>query len=120
MDPRHALGARAEDVAAGWLEQQGWTVLARRWRSPRGELDLICTDREAVLVGVEVKVRSTARSGSGPDSVDPRRVLRLRAALAAYAGSSRVPRAGVRLDLVSLSPHGGRWRIVRLPGIDAW
>lgn len=119
-DPRHDLGQRAEDAVAAWLVVQGWTVLARRWRCRSGELDLVCRDPTGALVGAEVKVRSTGRAGSGAESVDPRRLARLRSALATYARTGP-PATGLRLDLVTLDPNGdGRWRVRRLPGIDGW
>jgi putative endonuclease len=120
-DPRHELGMRAEAAVAGWLVTNGWRVLELRWRGSRGELDLVCLDPGGVLVGVEVKLRSTGRAGSGAESVDRRRVARLRAALAAYAAGGTLAHTDVRLDLVTLASAGaGRWRMRRLPGIDAW
>jgi putative endonuclease len=120
-DPRHALGQRAESAAAAWLTSRGWTVLDRRWRAVAGELDLVCIDADRVLVGIEVKVRRTERAGSGGESVDRRRLARLRGALAAYAASTAVAHRGARLDLVTLAPAGeGLWWARRLPAIDAW
>jgi Holliday junction resolvase-like predicted endonuclease len=120
-DPRHELGRRAERAVAGWLTREGWRILDLRWRASGGELDLVCLDPAGVLVGVEVKLRRTGRTGSGAESVDRRRVGRLRAALAAYAAGGTVVHRGIRLDLVTLVPAGaGRWRVRRLPGIDAW
>ena len=119
-DPRHELGQRAEEAVAAWLASYGWTVLEQRWRCPAGELDLVCTDPAGSLVGVEVKVRSTGRAGTAAESVDPRRIARLRAALATYARAAP-PASGLRLDLVILEPAGGgRWRLRRLPAIDGW
>jgi putative endonuclease len=119
-DPRHELGQRAEGAVAAWLVIRGWSVLERRWRCRVGELDLVCRDPTGALVGVEVKVRSTGRAGSGVESVDPRRLTRLRSALATYARTAP-PASGLRLDLVTLDPEGdGRWRVRRLPGIDGW
>jgi Holliday junction resolvase-like predicted endonuclease len=75
-------------------------------------------------VGVEVKLRSTGRAGSGLEGVDARRLGRLRAALATYARAQPGARAAVtdlRLDLVTLVPHGdGRWRARRHPSIGGW
>jgi putative endonuclease len=122
-DPRHALGLRGEEAVAGWLTGRGWTPLARRWRCPSGELDLVLLDPDGALVGVEVKVRRSHRSGLPVESVDARRIARLRATLATFARTA--PAGGgftyLRVDLVTLTPVAdGRWRLDRLPGIDAW
>ena len=122
-DPRHVLGLRGEEATARFLAARGWRLLARRWRCASGELDLVLRDPGGVLVGVEVKVRRTGRAGGAAESVHPRRVARLRSALVDYARASSAGRdtAGMRVDLVTLAPAGeGRWRLRRLPGIDAW
>lgn len=121
-DPRHALGLRGEAAVSRWLRARGWTLLARRWRCPSGELDLVLRDPEGTLVGVEVKVRGSARTGHPLESIDARRVARLRSTLAAYArGSTHGRGAALRIDLVTLTPAGaGRWRLSRLPQIDGW
>lgn len=121
-DPRHILGLRAEEAVATWLAQRGWRVLARRWRCPAGELDLVARDPAGTLVGVEVKLRRSRRAGDAVEAVDARRVARLRATLAAYVrgtGAGTAPLA-LRIDLVTLEPLGDCWRLRRTPAIDAW
>lgn len=49
-------GRRAETVAAWWLRLKGYRVLARRYRTPAGEIDLIVR-RGRRVVFVEVKER---------------------------------------------------------------
>lgn len=51
-------GAMAEETVARCLEQRGLEVIARRWRSPSGEIDLICRDGDCVVF-VEVKQAAT-------------------------------------------------------------
>lgn len=121
-NPRHLLGLRAEDATAAWLTTRGWTVLARRWRCPEGELDLVALDPGGVLVAIEVKLRRGGRAGDPLESVDRRRLRRLRAALGRFRGSAPWPAGdGVRIDLVSVRPAaGGRWRLAHHLGIDAW
>ena len=120
-DPRHALGRRAEEAAARWLSSVGWTILARRWRTPTGELDLVCVDPGGALVGVEVKLRRTGRAGSGPEVMDVRRMRRLRATLGGWMATSTVAYPALRLDLVTLTPAGdGHWRIARTEAVDRW
>ncbi|HEX2883085.1 MAG TPA: YraN family protein [Candidatus Limnocylindria bacterium] len=122
-DPRHELGQRAEEVTDAWLTQHGWRVLARRLRSAGGgEVDLVALDPSGCLVAVEVRARSSARTGSAATSVDRRRVARLARTLAAFATSGTAPpHRGLRVDLVTAEPipddPTGGWRLRRLPGI---
>ena len=121
-NPPHALGARAEDVATAWLASRGWTILARRWRCPQGELDIVARDPELMLVAVEVKGRRTSHTGGPLESVDRRRLARLRSALGRFAAESRLPMGGGwRVDVVAVRRgDDGRWRLSHHPGIDAW
>jgi len=121
-NPRHDLGLAAESAVASWLQADGWQVLVRRWRVPEGELDLVCLDPSAIVVAVEVRARRTPRAGSGLESIDGRRLRRLRAALGRYLATEAVPHTGVRIDLVTVSAEPGtdRWRLSRHPAVDAW
>jgi putative endonuclease len=119
-DPRQQLGLRGEELVAAWLVSRGWQVLARRWRSPHGELDLVCLDPGGCLVAVEVKLRRGGRAGTGEESVDRRRIARLRQALAAFARSERPGATALRLDLVAVTPAASAWRMRRTAGIDGW
>jgi putative endonuclease len=51
-------GISAESRAAVFLIAKGFRILARRWRSPVGEIDIVAR-RRALLVFVEVKARET-------------------------------------------------------------
>ncbi len=56
MDPRKKLGNLGEEKVARYLEQQGYTILARNFTSKSGELDLIA-HKDDVIAFVEVKTR---------------------------------------------------------------
>jgi putative endonuclease len=55
------LGRAGEDSALDWYRSRGYVLVARNWRCPLGELDLIVA-RGGLLVFCEVKTR---RLGSG-------------------------------------------------------
>lgn len=106
-DPRHTLGRVTEDAAAAWLQANGWTVLARRYRHPSGgEVDLILLDGRGTLVGVEVRARRSVRAGGPEESVDGRRVRRIARTLSAFAVASGTRHSGLRIDLVAAQPIG--------------
>src|SRR5664279_4563300 len=54
----HFAGLSAESRAAAYLVAKGYRIVARRFRSPVGEIDIVAR-RRGVLVFVEVKARST-------------------------------------------------------------
>lgn len=74
-------GRRAEAAAAWLLRAKGYRVLARRFRSPVGEIDLIVT-RGRLIAFVEVKVRPTFAAGA--EAVTPNAQRRIARAASAW------------------------------------
>ena len=75
-------GADAEARAAEYLQAQGREVLARNYRIPGGEIDLVTREPGGTLVFTEVRQRRQSRYGSAAESVTPRKLaLMHRAAL---------------------------------------
>ena len=60
---RQRLGIVGEELAAGALSARGYAILERRYRSDRGEIDIIAEDG-ASLVFVEVRARATEEFGT--------------------------------------------------------
>ncbi len=71
------LGISAESRAAAWLIAHGYRILARRWKSPLGEIDIIAARRHT-LIFVEVKARATLDAAA--ESVAERQKQRIAAA----------------------------------------
>lgn len=74
---RRAVGARHEEEAARYLEQQGYQILERNFFSRYGEIDLIAKDKDT-LVFVEVKYRSGASFGDPAEAVTAKKQERIR------------------------------------------
>lgn len=96
----HAKGALGERLAAAFLEEHGYRVVARNLRLPGGEIDLVCVERRT-LVFVEVKRRDGRSHGGALAAVDARKRATLRALAADYA-QIVAPRARIRFDIVSI------------------
>jgi putative endonuclease len=58
MSDSAAMGARGEELAAGYLRQNGYTIRDRNWRSGRTEIDIIAENSE-YIVFTEVKTRAS-------------------------------------------------------------
>jgi len=71
------LGISAESRAAAFLIAKGFRILARRWRSPLGEIDIVAKRRQ-LLVFAEVKARVSLDEAA--ESVDMRQRRRIAAA----------------------------------------
>jgi putative endonuclease len=57
MSLSHDFGKAAEEIAATYFQEHGFAVLARNFRSRRGEIDLVVR-RESLVIFLEVKGRS--------------------------------------------------------------
>ena len=57
MSHRSLLGRRGEELAAGYLEREGYTLVARNVHVSHDEIDIIAED-EKYIVFVEVKARA--------------------------------------------------------------
>lgn len=114
-DPRRGLGARGETIAAGYLRHQGYTILDRNWRCPRGELDLIAKEGET-LAFVEVRTRRGLRSGPTPEeSITPAKQRKLIELAQLYLQAQGLEDVDWRIDVVAVEMDGqGRLQRVEL------
>jgi putative endonuclease len=80
--------------------------VARNWRSPLGELDLV-VEREGLLVFCEVKARTSDRLGGPFEAVTAAKQRKLRALAEAFL-SSRRPGDRYRFDVASVTIGRGR------------
>ena len=104
------LGAGSEARAERHLLKQGLALVARNWRCPLGELDLVMTDGESLII-IEVRARSSTSHGGALQSITASKLGRLmRAALAFQQAHGQWQDAPVRFDIVSFESDGkGRW-----------
>jgi putative endonuclease len=96
------VGISAESRAAAFLIAKGFRILARRWRSPLGEIDIVAR-RRRLLVVAEVKARASLDEAA--ESVNERQRQRIAAAaeiwLAAHPDESILE---IRFDAILVAP----------------
>lgn len=100
---RYRLGLTSETVAAVWLTLRGWRVLARRHRTPAGEIDIVAV-RGRRLAFIEVKRRSTMQDAEASITVRQRQRVR-RAADLWLARHQRYLDHEIGFDVVFLLPR---------------
>ena len=97
-----ALGLSAESRAAAFLIAKGYRIVARRWRSPVGEIDIVAR-RRGTLVFVEVKARE--RLDDAAEAVILRQQRRIIAAAEAWlAAHPEDANRDIRFDVVLVAP----------------
>jgi putative endonuclease len=95
-------GLSAESRAAAYLIAKGFRILARRWKSPVGEIDIVARRRK-LLVFVEVKARE--RLDDAAWSVTDRQRARIVAAAEAWlAVNESVSFQDIRFDAMLVAP----------------
>ncbi|MBC8338692.1 MAG: YraN family protein [Rhodospirillales bacterium] len=107
------FGLFAETLAAWHLRFRGYRILARRFRGPVGEIDIVAR-RGRLLVFVEVKARRDALTAA--ESITPRQRNRIiRAAQAFVQARPALAALDQRFDAILI---GSGWWPVHL--VDAW
>jgi putative endonuclease len=104
-----ARGRFGEDLAARWYRRRGYDVLARNWRCPAGEIDLVLGAPGLVVV-CEVKARAGDGFGGPQAAVDRRKQRRLRRVAAAWLAEHRIGTVEVRFDVAAVV--GGRIDVI--------
>lgn len=93
-------GQRAEQVAAAFLQENGYKLLAQNWRTRWCEIDIVAQKAQAIYF-VEVKYRANARHGTGLDYITPKKLAQMHFAAEFW-----------------LSIHGGRAQDYRLAALE--
>ena len=107
-------GTIGEELAARFLEGQGYDVLHRNWRHGRHEIDLVARHGQ-VLVVVEVKTRSNEQHGEPYEAVKKGKRGKLIKAANAYVAETGCELC-LRFDIVSVILHpGGKPYIHHIP-----
>jgi len=97
------LGLSAENCAAALLIAKGFRIVARRFRSPAGEIDIVAK-RGPLLIFVEVKAR--ARLDDAAWSVTERQKRRIASAASAWlADHPDDATCDMRFDAVLVAPR---------------
>jgi putative endonuclease len=99
------IGGLGERIAETFLVLKGYSILRRNFRYAGREIDLL-VQKDGTLVAVEVKLRRGSRFGRAAESIDRRKLARIRLALqGALAGARGAPRP--RIDVIVIDIEEG-------------
>jgi len=113
MESTHNLGKLGESVACQELERRGYAILATRYRTRFGEIDIVA-EEAGVLVFVEVKARRSLRYGSAAESITPWKRRRIGAMALDYLAWANRMNSPCRFDVVAIDGIGTGDRTVRV------
>lgn len=114
---RQRIGRWGEKIAADYLVNKGYKLLATNVRTPYGEIDLIC-QREGQIVFVEVKTRTSHTFGYPEESVNQRKQAHMLAS-AEYYLQEHENDGDWQFDMVAVegSPSGKPPRITHFENV---
>jgi len=70
----NAIAKKGEELAVEYLKKKGYKIIDRNFRRGYGEIDIVAIDsseREKILIFIEVKTRSSTKFGSPLEAISP-------------------------------------------------
>ena len=107
---RQALGILGENLAVQELRRRGYAILARRYRTRYGEIDIVADD-DGTIVFVEVKARAGGAFGIAVEAVTPRKRRRVTAMAVDYLSRTGATSRACRFDVVAIDNAGTSPRV---------
>lgn len=95
-------GREAEQLAADWLQERGFQILDRNWRTRWCELDIIARSGDGIHI-IEVKYRGRPDFGTGFEYITPDKIRRLRRAALMWLRSHPPTNRGYQIDIIAVS-----------------
>ena len=108
MDPHPSavsLGKLGESLARDELIRRGYAILATRYRSRFGEIDIV-SEKDGVIVFVEVKARRNGRFGLAAEAIPVWKRRRIGAMALDYLAWTRRSNQRCRFDVVAIDSLG--------------
>ncbi len=113
--PTQLIGNQAEDLALRFLQDKGFSMVARQYRCLMGEIDLIMKDKET-LVFIEVRYRKNADFGQPYESITyGKRKKLIRTATFYLKCHPRLQSCAARFDVVSILESQSTPKITWIP-----
>ncbi len=106
MSDSYKFGIESEERAVQFFLSLGYTIITRRFRVPRGELDLVALDGD-LLVFAEVKARH-GTSRPPEEALSQRKLQAMSRAANGYLAYIEEPDRAFRFDWVAIDDDGLR------------
>jgi putative endonuclease len=98
---RQLVGTIGETHAINYLNDLGYKLMVRNYRTPHGEIDLIMS-LDDLLVFVEVKTRKSTSMGFPEVSVNAKKLAHFLESTRYYLSANNCLDANIRVDVISI------------------
>ena len=95
------LGDRGERTAVRFLKQQGYSILARQYRTDLGEIDIIALDGKTIAF-IEVKTRKSNSKGEPFEAVTQQKQAQLTRLAGSFLKKHQLLHQPARFDIISI------------------
>ena len=116
MAEHNDLGKLGEDLAAAYLEENGYSIVERNFVIQKAEIDIIA-QKDSILAIIEVKTRSSLDFGSPQDFVKQKKIQLLIKAVNAYINDREKDfqeDLEIRFDIIAVHKNGRSFAIEHL------
>ena len=100
-DHRQSLGKLGENLACAALKERGYAIIARRYRTKLGEIDIVARDGETTVF-VEVKLRAGGDFGGAAAAVTAAKQRKVALMAMDYLVRHRLEDCPCRFDVVAI------------------
>lgn len=109
MAESHELGQTGEDKAAGYLQDKGYKILRRNWKTGKHEIDIIAGYNE-YIVFIEVKTRSQNYLVNPSEAVTREKQKSILFAADTYLKRNNIDKES-RFDIITVIKKGNIYQI---------
>jgi putative endonuclease len=109
-DHRQSLGKMGENLACAALASRGYAIIAQRYRTRIGEIDIVARDGDTTVF-VEVKTRAGDDFGGGAEAVTRWKQRKVTLMAMSYIATHRLENTPCRFDVVTVDVGDGQPRI---------
>ncbi|MBQ8047519.1 MAG: YraN family protein [Prevotella sp.] len=106
MARHNEIGKWGEDVAAAFLQEKGYAIVERDWRSGHRDLDLVARDGDR-MVFVEVKTRQDGSYASPAYTLNQRKLSNVAQAIHHYIHTKNIVE-DFRVDIIIVAGSPGK------------
>jgi putative endonuclease len=116
MNKKRETGALGENLACDFLGNNGYRIIKRNFRCPRGEADIVAIQKNT-LVFIEVRTKTSRLFGTPEESITPAKMETLRNVAAYYWQSQPGLPESWRIDVVAIEMNT-RGKVSRIELIE--
>lgn len=97
-------GLRGEQLAASYLREKNYEILAANYSTKLGETDIVALSPDNIMCFIEVKTRSPGQMFSPAEAVDSKKQENLKTNAAAYSKRMKITQE-IRFDIIEVILH---------------